>query len=102
MFDDQPVHRTMERIFTPLGSIGTAPPVPPSPRTPEASAPRRRWFMGRDGIAAVGFALMVTALGMVMVPLLSAPTPSPSVLPAATTPPGGQRAAEWERRAAAP
>ncbi len=87
MFDDQPVHRTMERIFTPLGSIGTATPVPPPARTPEAPAPRRRrWFMGRDGIAAVGFALTVTVLGMVMVPLLSTPAPPPSA-PSPSAPP---------------
>ncbi len=87
MFDDQPVHRTMERIFTPLESAGTAPPVPPRVRAPEAPAPRRRWFMGKDGIAAVGFALTVTALGMVMVPLLSPAARPPSVLPVAATAP---------------
>jgi hypothetical protein len=88
MFDDQPVHRTMERIFTPVATTGPAEPLPPRPRTTEAPA-RRRWFMGKDGIAAAGFALAVTALGVVMVPLLSTPTappPAPRVAPA-TTPP---------------
>jgi hypothetical protein len=78
MFDDQPVHRAMERIFTPLATPHPAAPAPVTPRRHEPEVPvRRRWFMGKDGIAAAGFAIAVTALGVVMVPILSTPTAPP-------------------------
>jgi hypothetical protein len=103
MFDDQPVHRTMERIFTPVATTGPAEPLPPRPRTIKAPA-RRRWFMGKDGIAAAGFALAVTALGVVMVPLLSTPTapPAPRAAMPTTTPPAPPIAAPAPVLAPAP
>jgi hypothetical protein len=83
MFDDQPVHLAMERIFAPVATAGTAPPAPPRMVEDEPPAPRR-WFMGKDGIAAAGFALAVTAVGIVMAPLLST-TPRPAPVPALRT-----------------
>lgn len=91
MIDHQAIHADMQRIFP----SGTSAPADRSSGRPTSRAlatvpPPRRRIMGREGIAAAGFALAVTAIGLFAAPLLKTPSSSPTyvaaISPAATMP----------------
>jgi hypothetical protein len=91
MIDQQTIHADMQRIFP----SGASAPVERGTGRPATRAlatvptPRRR-LLGREGIAAAGFALAVTAIGLFAAPLMRATPPSPppvaAIAPAVTIP----------------
>ena len=103
MIDEQTIHADMRRIFAPVAGVTLAPGLASPSREISSrelvapSAPRRWRLLGKDGIAAAGFALAITGIGLVAAPLLTTPAPAPrtavlrpampAVTPASATPP---------------